>query len=374
MSPLKHLSSQLTGILTGLVGRGLLLLLTVALGSFTLLNLSPVDPVRAYIGMDALRIDPEQYARIAAHWGLDQPAWRRFLHWLGNLVQGDLGFSHVYNAPVAQVISERFLTSLGLLAGAWLLSGLLGFMLGILAGRRKGSLADKLICALAYIMASLPAFWIGLLLLSVFAVQLAWAPVCCALPIGMLPEQATLAMRLQHMILPMITLSLIGTGNIILHTRARLIDIMQSEFVRFARSQGDGGLPLLRFHLLRHIAAPALCLQFASLGELFGGSVLVEKVFAYPGLGQATIDAGLRGDVPLLLGIALFSALFVYIGNQLAEWWIRSLDPRLSTKAPSSYPVDNSIAHTQHDHAILLTSATTSVNSVSIDNVKKDLP
>ncbi|KAB7670932.1 ABC transporter permease subunit [Plesiomonas shigelloides] len=338
MSTLK----QWSGKLTGLVGRGVLLLFTVALGSFTLLSLSPVDPVRAYIGMDALRIDPEQYAKIAARWGLDQPAWSRFLHWLSNILQGDLGFSQVYNAPVAEVISDRFLTSLGLLAGAWLLSGVLGFALGVLAGRRKDSLTDKLICALAYIMASLPAFWIGLLLLSVFAVQLAWAPVCCALPMGMLPEQATWTMRLQHMILPMLTLSLIGTGNIILHTRARLIEIMQSEFVRFARSQGDGGLPLLRFHLLRHISAPALCLQFASFGELFGGSVLVEKVFAYPGLGQATIDAGLRADVPLLLGIALFSALFVFTGNQIAEWWIRSLDPRLAKSRPQRDSYRNS--------------------------------
>ncbi|MGL5792324.1 MAG: ABC transporter permease, partial [Plesiomonas shigelloides] len=174
MSTLK----QWSGKLTGLIGRGVLLLFTVALGSFTLLSLSPVDPVRAYIGMDALRIDPEQYAKIAARWGLDQPAWSRFLHWLSNILQGDLGFSQVYNAPVAEVISDRFLTSLGLLAGAWLLSGVFGFALGVLAGRRKDSLTDKLICALAYIMASLPAFWIGLLLLSVFAVQLAWAPVC----------------------------------------------------------------------------------------------------------------------------------------------------------------------------------------------------
>ena len=115
-------------------------------------------------------------------------------------------------------------------------------------------------------------------------------------------------------------------GQIALHTREKIASVMGSEFVRFARAQGDAGWSLLGHHVLRHAITPALCLQFASLGELLGGALLAEKVFAYPGLGQATIDAGLRGDVPLLLGIVLFSTLLVFVGNSLSAWLVNRLN------------------------------------------------
>ena len=116
-----------------------------------------------------------------------------------------------------------------------------------------------------------------------------------------------------------ISLALLGLGNIALHTRGRVAEVLESDFIRYARAQGDGGWPMLRFHVLRHALTPAICLQFASLGELIGGSLLAEKVFSYPGLGQATVDAGLRGDIPLLMGIVLFCTLLVFIGNTVAS-------------------------------------------------------
>lgn len=302
------------------------LLMLVAAGTFVLLSFSPVDPIRAYIGNDLLHVPPEQYARIAARWGLDQPLWQRFAHWFFRLLQGDLGYSMLYNAPVAKVIGERFATSFALLAGAWLMSGLLGISAGFLAGRYLHRWPDKLICRVSYLLSSLPTFWIGLLLLALFAVRWPVLPVCCAWEPGNSGDVATVTERIRHLILPVSALSLLGMGQIALHTREKIASVMGSEFVRFARAQGDAGWSLLGHHVLRHAITPALCLQFASLGELLGGALLAEKVFAYPGLGQATIDAGLRGDVPLLLGIVLFSTLLVFVGNSLSAWLVNRLN------------------------------------------------
>lgn len=309
--------------------RLIVLLVLVAAGTFMLLSFSPVDPIRAYIGNDLLHVPPEQYARIAARWGLDQPLWERFGHWFIRVLQGDLGYSMLFNAPVASVIKERFATSFALLGGAWLLSGILGTAMGFVAGRYLNRWPDKAICRLSYLLSSLPTFWIGMLLLALFAVRWPVFPVCCAWEPGNSGDMTTLAERLRHLVLPVCALSLLGLGQITLHTRESIASVMKSDFVRFARSQGDKGWSLLRHQVLRHAITPALCLQFASLGELLGGALLAEKVFAYPGLGQATIDAGLRGDLPLLMGIVLFSTVLVFIGNSLSTWLVHVLNRAL---------------------------------------------
>ncbi|MGL5031192.1 MAG: ABC transporter permease [Aeromonas sp.] len=314
----------------GRLGRGLLrlalLLGVVSAATFVLLSYSPIDPIKAYIGNDLLHVPPAQYARIAARWGLDQPLWLRYGHWFGQVLQGDLGYSMIYNAPVATVIAQRFSASFFLLAGAWGLSGVGGMVLGLCAGRYLNRWPDRFICRLAYLLASLPTFWVGLLLLALFAVHWPLLPVCCAWTPGLSAAQASGWMQLQHLVLPIITLALLGMGNIALHTRGQVAEVLDSDFIRFARAQGDGGWPMLRFHVLRHALTPALCLQFASLGELIGGSLLAEKVFSYPGLGQATVDAGLRGDIPLLMGIVLFCTVLIFLGNTVASWLLARIN------------------------------------------------
>lgn len=305
------------------------LLLMVAIGTFILLSFSPVDPIRAYIGNDLLHVPPEQYAQIAARWGLDLPLWQRFLHWLSQLLQGDLGYSIVYNAPVADVITQRFMTSFALLASAWILSCILGIALGLISGRYLNRWPDSAIRTFCYLLSSLPTFWIGLLLLAIFSVKLEWAPICCAWPPGLTADEASFYDRVRHLILPVIALGLLGVGNIALHTRARIEEINESEFIYYAYAQGDKGWSLIGFHMLKHALTPAICLQFASLGELLGGALLAEKIFAYPGLGQATVDAGLRGDVPLLLGIVLFITLLVFLGNAIASLLLHKINAPL---------------------------------------------
>lgn len=313
----------------GKIGRLALILSLVSVLAFTLVSLSPVDPVSAYIGIDRMQISAEQEQRITERWGLDRPAPERFFIWAGNVLTGDLGQSMIFNEPVTTVIGKRFVTSLWLMASAWLMSGVLGFVLGVVAGTNRNSLADRVIRLYSYTLASTPSFWMGLVLLAVFSVSLGWTPICCATPPGVSPDDATLWERLHHLILPAATLSVIGVAQIALHTREKTIDAMHSEYALFALAQGESRTGVAWRHAVRNVALPAVTLQFASLGELFGGSVLAEQVFSYPGLGKATVEAGIRGDVPLLLGITLFSAVFVFSGNLIADILYGVLDPRI---------------------------------------------
>lgn len=307
------------------VGRLAALLVLVSFVAFWLLELSPIDPVNAYIGADMLLVGPEQRAEIRAKWGLDKPPLLAYGRWVEQVLRGDLGTSRVYNRPVADVIREKFGVSLVLLAGAWLLSGLLGFGLGILAGVGQGGKLDQVIRAYVYLIASVPTFWLAMILLIVVAVQWKLAPICCAAPYGVSIANASVIQRVQHLMLPLLTLTMVNIANILLHTRQKVIESLQSDYVLFARAQGETTFGIVRFHLLRNISIPFLTLLFASITELIGGSVLTEQIFAYPGLGQATVQAGLRGDVPLLMGITLFTALLVFGGSTLADllaYWV----------------------------------------------------
>ncbi|MGF7045555.1 peptide/nickel transport system permease protein [Paenibacillus sp. DS2015] len=305
------------------------LLIMVSIVSFTLVSVSPIDPVQAYIGADMMKVSAEQRQEIATYWGLDRPPVEQFTHWVSALLHGDFGTSMIYREPVTEVISDRFVNSLVLMASSWIVAGVVGFILGVIAAMKKNTWVDRWIKWYCYTLASTPTFWMGLLLLMIFAVWLGWFPVGLGVPAGVLAEQVTLGDRIQHMILPTLTLSIVGVSSIALHTRQKLIDVLASDYVLFARARGESGFTLLRRHGLRNIALPAITLQFASFSELFGGAVLAEQVFSYPGLGQATVEAGLRGDVPLLLGLVLCSALFVFTGNAISDILYRWVDPRI---------------------------------------------
>nr|WP_218313612.1 ABC transporter permease [Halomonas sp. 18071143] len=306
-----------------------LVMLCVAGLAFGLMMLSPIDPIDAYLGPQMAQVSPEQRALIAAQWGFDEPAAVQFGQWLRQLASGELGWSHVYQQPVGDVISLRFQRSFWLLFSAWLLSLVLGVALGIVAGSREGSLLDRLISGYALVTASTPTFWLAILALLLFSVTLGWTPTCCAGPTGVVSRDVTFATRLHHLVLPVTTLALLSMATITLHTRARMVAFMRSDTALHAFAQGASRTDIAWRHGLRHASLPAITLAFASLGELFGGSILVEQVFAYPGLGQATVAAGLRSDVPLLLAIALFTALFVSIGNLTADALARVTDPRI---------------------------------------------
>ena len=307
--------------------RMLLLLLAVSVLSFWLITASPVDPIDAYIG--TLSVTEEQHQNIAVFWGLDKPPLERLTLWLTNVAQGNLGMSLIYRQPVLEIILEKFQVSLVLMGTAWVLSGTLGFGLGVLAGVNKGRILDKLIKFICLLLASTPVFWLGLILLIIFAVELQLFPIGLANPIGQTALETSWLDKIHHMILPALTLSISGIANIALHTRQKLIDVLNSDYVLFAKARGESPCQIVRRHGLRNILLPAITLQFAYFNELFGGSILAEKVFSYPGLGETVTLAGLKGDMPLLLGIAVFSSLFVFSGNLIANILYGFIDPQI---------------------------------------------
>ena len=290
--------------LASTVARMVILLAAVTMLSFFLVHNAPMDPVDAFLG--EITVSEEQRAQIAEHWGLDKSPVEQYLIWVKNTLHGDMGESLTFHEPVTKVLGERFRASLLLMGTAWLLSGVLGVILGIVAG-----------------------VYIGLLVLMVFAVELQWFPLGLAVPIGKIESQVTWLERLHHLVLPALTLSITGIANIVLHTRQKLIDVLESDYVLFARARGETMKELVLRHGLRNIALPAITLQFASISELFGGSVLAERVFSYPGLGSTAVVAGMHADAPLLLGIALFSALFVFAGNLTANILYGVIDPQI---------------------------------------------
>ena len=310
------------------------LLLAVSILAFILVDASPIDPVQQYILSLGAAVSPEQQAQIAAYWGADTPPFERYISWLAGVLRGDLGQSALYRRPVADIIGERFLNSLALMLCAWILAGILGFALGCVMGMYKDRLPDKILKKICYILSSVPTFWLGLVLLLVFSVGLGWFPIGFSRPIGLASGEVTIWQRLCHLVLPSLTLSFTSFSNIALHTRQKLTGVLSSEYVLFARARGEGKWTILKRHGLRGILLPALTLQFSSFSELFGGSVLAENVFSYPGLGSAVSAAGLNSDVPLLLGITLFSALFVCVGNLIANLLYGIIDPQIREVGP----------------------------------------
>lgn len=310
--------------------RVIFLMMAVSIVTFTLVASSPVDPLQANVGQAALgSMSEAQKEKLRSYWGVDEPPLERFLNWAKDAVRGDLGISLLYRQPVTTVIGVKLANSLFLMGLAWVISGLLGFILGILAGVFRGRLPDKIIKGYSLIIASTPAFWIALLLLIIFGVWLKLLPIGLSVPIGVEASGVTFLDKVRHAILPAAALSITGISNITLHTREKMIDIMESDYVLFARARGESLKSIVLRHGLRNVLLPGLTLQFASISEIIGGSVLVEQVFSYPGLGQAAVAAGTGSDVPLLLGITLITALIVFLGNFIANTLYGVVDPRI---------------------------------------------
>ncbi|MCL2081658.1 MAG: ABC transporter permease [Oscillospiraceae bacterium] len=311
-----------------IVARMLILLAMVSILAFVLVINSPIDPLVSYIGPEST-LSQEARQEITEYWSLDKSGTERYLQWVKNILSGDFGVSITYKRPVIGVIGERFACSVALMATAWVFSGVLGFLLGLAAGTRQGSFFDKTVRLFCLVLQSSPPFWVGLLVLSIFAVNLGWFPIGLAVPMGKLASEVTFADRIHHLILPMATLTIASMGKIALFTRQKAADIAGSEFVLFGLARGFEGGGLMRRHILRNAAFPAITLQFSSFSELFGGLVLAETVFSYPGIGSAAVAAALGSDVPLLLGITLFSAIFVFCGNLVANLLYKAADPSL---------------------------------------------
>lgn len=308
--------------------RGITLLIAVAIFSFALAQISPVDPVRQYIQANP-GVSAENVEAMKEYWGLNDPPVERFFKWFSAVLHGDWGYSTTFRQPVLQVIGIRFKTSLALMMTAWTFSGVLGFAIGCIMALFRDRLFDRIVKRICLVMCSVPTFWIGLVFLAVFSAILGWFPFGLAVPAGVPAEAVTLGQRIHHLILPALTLSFLSFANLALHTREKLLEVYDSDYALFAQARGDSDLKILFKHGIRNSLLPAITMQFGSFGELFGGSMFAENIFSYPGLGAATSAAGTGGtDIPLFLGIVLFTSIFIFTGNLMANILYQVVDPQ----------------------------------------------
>lgn len=242
------------------------LLVALCIITFVLMELSPIDPVTAYVGAST-KVSAEQRQLIAEHWGLNQPPIIRFWSWFKSIISGDWGTSMIYRRPVLEVIGQKFMSSIWLMGISWILSGIIGFILGIIAGIKEGKLIDKIIRGYCYIIMSTPTFWLGILFIILFSVKLGWFPVALSVPIGVLSENVGFAERMQHIILPALTLSIISISSICMNTRQKVIEIMESDYILFAKARGESQISIIFNHVLKNVSLPAITLQFYPLAN-----------------------------------------------------------------------------------------------------------
>ncbi|MFE6337550.1 ABC transporter permease [Streptomyces sp. NPDC057806] len=314
-----------------LAGRRLLfsapILLVVTFGVFAIAAASPFDPVKAYAGTAALGADTETLERLRQNLGVDQPFTSRWWDWLTAALGGDLGQSSVMRQPVAEVIGERLVWSSLLCAVAFVVAVLTGTLLGVLAARRPGSLLDRTITSAAYSLEAAPVFWLALLAVWLFALELG------VLPAGGLTdtasEQVTPGQVASHIVLPAGVLAVSQLPWFTLYVRQGVADALAEDPVRGARARGSSERTVLLGHALRSGLLPVLTLVGSRVPELITGALLVESVFSWPGIAAATVEAATAVDFPLLAALTTLATAAVLVGNLLADLLYGLFDPRV---------------------------------------------
>lgn len=292
------------------------ILLGVSLVTFALLYLLPADPVRQIAGRSATA---ETVANIRAQLGLDQPFLVQYWRYLTGLLQGDLGRSYLQRSEVGELVWSRLPASLLLMAAAIAAELVLGLTMGVIAALRRGRAADQTLMVASFVCVSAPQFVVGILLLYVFAVRLGW------FPIGGYG-------RAEHVVLPALTLGLLGAGWYSRMMRSSMLDVMNQDFIRTARAKGLTRWRVLFRHALPNAILPVIAMIGIDIGLFMSGIVVVESVFGWPGVGQLAWQAIQRVDIPIIMGVTLVSAVFIVLGNLLADLVTPLIDPRIKLR------------------------------------------
>jgi peptide/nickel transport system permease protein len=297
-------------------------LLGVSVVVFALIHLVPGDPVRTALGT---RFDPDLYAALVARAGLDQPIVIQYFDWLGRALGGDLGVSFRTGQPVTEALMQRVPATVWL-AGASVLIGLvIALPAGIISAVRQGKLADYVANSFAQFGVSVPDFWYGILLILVFAQILGWLP-----PSGYVSPFDDPVEGLRRLILPSVTAGVVTGAILTRFVRSSVLEAMNAEHVRFARAKGLPSRYVLRHHVLRNAWNPIVTIIGLQLGTLLGGIVVVEFVFAWPGIGRLALDAVVRRDYPVVQGTVLLIAAAFLVINLVVDLIYAKLDPRIS--------------------------------------------
>lgn len=290
---------------------------------FVVLSLIPGDPATAILGSYAT---PENVERLNRYLGLDAPLWERYFIWLQNLLHGDLGRSYALNRPVLDEILDRFSATLVLAGTAFVICSVMGIFAGVISASRQYSLADTAITFAVILGISVPSFFLGMMMILLFAVLLQWLPAS-----GMYSSWGTGggADLLRHLLMPSLALSLVATGVIARFTRSAMLEVLRQDFIRTARAKGVHESGVVWRHALKAAMVSVIPLLGIQAGFVLSGAVYIEMVFQWPGLGRMLIDAILKRDILLVQGGVIFVAACYVLFNIIVDIVQSVLDPRI---------------------------------------------
>ncbi|MGK2935121.1 MAG: ABC transporter permease [Gemmatimonadaceae bacterium] len=309
------------------------LLLGIATITFIIVRLAPGDPMDMYLEQRVQRdVDPAVIELLRKKYGLDQPLPVQYAKWIGNVARGDFGESFRYRRPVATLIAERVPYTLQLAALALLIDALIGIALGIFSAVKQYSRADKAITLGSLVMYSIPGFWLALMLVLAFSVNLGWFPTSQtrSLDYELLSAGGKVADRLWHLALPVFVLGIASAAGTARYMRTKLLDVLSEEYVLAARARGLSERVVILQHALRNALIPIVTIYGLALPFLLGGAVLIEKVFAWPGMGLLAVEAIGARDYPVIMATSMIAAVLVVLGNLLADVTYALVDPRVS--------------------------------------------
>ena len=297
----------------------------VSLAVFLLLRLTPGDPATAILGVQAT---PNEVARIRHALGLDRPWWVQYSIWLGNVLQGDLGVSYQNKRPVSLLIAQRLPATVELALASLLIAAIFGISTGILSALKRYTTADYVFTFLALFGISMPGFWFAILLILVFSLYLGWFPAS-----GYAPLKAGLGAHLSHLVLPAIALGLFNTGALMRFTRSSMLEVISQDYIRTARAKGLLEGAVVYRHALKNALIPTLTVLGLQVGFLMAGAVIIEQVFAWPGIGWLTLTAINQRDYPVVMGVVLIIALVFVLSNLVVDLLYTWADPRIRFEA-----------------------------------------
>ncbi len=300
------------------------ILVGISFLAFLLLKAIPGGPTAAYYG--SANVTGADLERIQRELGLDRPLVIQYFSWLKNFLQGDWGISYVARRPVLDLLLERLPATLELMGAAVLLAVVVALPLGLLAAVRQYGWVDYVLTFASFIGLSVPVFWLGLMLIVVFTVQLGWFPGGGIGPVGV---ETDLLSRLRYLVLPTVTLSFVSVGFFTRYLRASMIEVLHSDFMRFARARGVPPRRLYLRHGLRNASIPFVTVVAIHIPEYLVGAVVVETIFSWPGTGRLFWESAVRFDYPVLMGILVIGSGLVIICNLLADVAYGLLDPRI---------------------------------------------
>ncbi len=305
------------------------IVLAIVCVNFLLIHAAPGDPASVLAGQSG-SADPQFIAQLRHQFGLDQPLYVQLWIYVSSVMRGDLGVSHLQQRPVLDLIMERLPATLLLTGTAFAFALIAGIALGAAAARRVGTWADSAITVVALAFYATPIFWVGLMLVLVFSVALDWLPSFGMNTVGAdLHGWAAVLDTSKYLILPALTLGLFYMAVYARLTRSAMLDVAGEDFIRTARAKGVPEGRILRRHILRNALLPVVTLAGIQAGQLIGGSVLVETVFAWPGIGRLAFDALLARDYQVLLGVFLTTAVLVVLFNLATDLIYLVIDPRM---------------------------------------------